>query len=202
MDEQSWDARYRSRDRVFSGRPNAVLVAEAADLPPGRALDAGCGEGADALWLARRGWQVTAVDIARTALERGAAAAAGADLPGRVAWTYGDLIAAPPPPGPYDLVSIHYVPLPRQADNAALHALLATVAPGGTLLFATHALAELSPRPEDGFDPADYYQPDDIAPLLDRHWKILVNGTRPRPAAAPDGTRHTRDAVLRARRPR
>lgn len=67
MDTQHWDEMYRSRSQVFSGAPNGVLVAEITDLPPGRALDVGCGEGADALWLARRGWQVTAVDISETA---------------------------------------------------------------------------------------------------------------------------------------
>ncbi|MGH2694704.1 MAG: class I SAM-dependent methyltransferase, partial [Actinomycetota bacterium] len=84
MDTQFWDEMYRSRDQVFSGAPNGVLVTEVADLPPGQALDVGCGEGADALWLARRGWQVTAVDISQIALQR--AAATGADLTGRVAW--------------------------------------------------------------------------------------------------------------------
>lgn len=69
---QSWDAMYRSRDQVFSGAPNPVLVSEVTGLPPGQALDVGCGEGADALWLARRGWQVTAVDISQVALRRAA----------------------------------------------------------------------------------------------------------------------------------
>ncbi|MGH3451084.1 MAG: class I SAM-dependent methyltransferase, partial [Haloechinothrix sp.] len=71
-----------------------MLVTEVADLPPGQALDVGCGEGADALWLARRGWQVTAVDISRTALQR--AAAAATDIAGRVAWTHGDPTTTPP----------------------------------------------------------------------------------------------------------
>lgn len=65
MDPQDWEAMYRSRDQVFSGSPNGVLVAEAMGLPPGRALDVGCGEGADAIWLARHGWHVTAVDVAQ-----------------------------------------------------------------------------------------------------------------------------------------
>ncbi|MBR7835603.1 methyltransferase domain-containing protein, partial [Actinospica durhamensis] len=105
--QEFWDERYRGHERLFSGNPNAVLVAEAADLEPGRALDVGCGEGADALWLARNGWQVTAIDIAPTALTRaaesatpGAAvidradAAASAESPAladRVTWTCADL---------------------------------------------------------------------------------------------------------------
>ncbi|WP_433559319.1 class I SAM-dependent methyltransferase [Pseudonocardia xinjiangensis] len=195
MDTPSWDEMYRSRDQVFSSNPNAVLVTEASGMPPGRALDVGCGEGADARWLARRGWQVTAVDISPTALTR--AASTSADLADRVTWTPADVISTAPS-GAFDLVSVHYFPLPRQPGHGALRGLLAAVAPGGTLLFATHALAELTPRP--GFDPGDYYQPDDIARLLDDTWAIQVNGTRPRTTPAPAGTHHTHDTVLRARR--
>ncbi|PZG19343.1 SAM-dependent methyltransferase, partial [Spongiactinospora gelatinilytica] len=180
MDVQRWDEMYRSRDQIFSGNPNGVLVAEANDLPPGQALDVGCGEGADALWLARRGWQVTAVDISAIALQR--AAAAATDIKGRVSWTRADLITTPPPAGAFDLVSIHYFPLLRQPGHAALRGLLDAVAPGGTLLFATHALSDLAVRQEEGFDPADYYQPDDIAQLLDLTWNVLINETRPRTA--------------------
>ena len=198
MDTPSWDEMYRSRDQVFSGAPNGVLVTEVADLPPGRALDVGCGEGADALWLARRGWQVTAVDISQIALQR--AAATGVDLTGRVAWTHGDVTTTPPPAGAFDLVSVQYFPLPHQPDNTALRGLLGAVAPGGTLLIAGHDPADLSPRQEHGFEPSDYYQPDDIARLLHDNWSVLINETRPRTARPPAGTHHTQDTVLRAQR--
>ncbi len=188
---------YRGRERVFSGAPNGVLVAEASDLAPGQALDVGCGEGADAIWLARRGWRVTAVDLSRTALQR-AAATAGPELAGRVAWTRADLTVTPLPAGAFDLVSIQYFPLPRRPGDAVLRRLLAAVAPGGTLLFGSHDPADLSARP--GFDPAEYYRHDEIAGLLDDDWAVLVNETRPRTAPAPEGTRHTRDTVLRAQR--
>src|SRR3954468_4733951 len=82
-DEQSFEEMYRATDALWSGRPNTQLVAESADLPAGTALDVGCGEGADAVWLARRGWQVTAVDFAATALERGAAGAGAGGGAGR-----------------------------------------------------------------------------------------------------------------------
>ncbi|MFD8456791.1 class I SAM-dependent methyltransferase [Streptomyces antimycoticus] len=198
MDAQFWDDLYRSRDQLFSGAPNGVLVTEITDLPLGQALDVGCGEGADAIWLARRGWQVTAVDISRAALER--AVAAATDVQGRVAWTRADLTGTPPPAAAFDLVSVHYFPLAHQPDHTALRGLLDAVAPGGTLLFATHALADLSPDPERDFDPGDYYQPDEIARLLDDDWTVLINETRPRTAPAPAGTHHTQDTVLRARR--
>ncbi|WP_328935001.1 MULTISPECIES: class I SAM-dependent methyltransferase [unclassified Streptomyces] len=191
---QRWDEMYRGRDQIFSGNPNGVLVAETIDLPPGRALDVGCGEGADALWLARRGWQVTAVDISETALRH--AAAAATDLKDRVTWTRADLTTTPPPAGAFDLVSLHYFPLMHRPHHATLCGLLDAVAPGGTLLFATHAPSGLTLRQD--FDPADYYQPDDIAQLLDPTWNVLVNETRPRAAQAPVGTHHTHDTVLRA----
>ncbi|GAB3002770.1 methyltransferase domain-containing protein [Amycolatopsis acidiphila] len=196
MDAQFWDGMYGSREQVFSGNPNGVLVAEAGELAPGQALDVGCGEGADALWLARRGWQVTAVDISRTALQR--AAAAATDCAGRVAWTCADLSVAPPPAGAFDLVSVQYFPLRRRPDHVALRGLLSAVAPGGTLLVAGHDPADLSPHDDHGFDPGDYYHPGDVAELLDHDWTVLVNETRPRTAPPPEGTQHTNDTVLRA----
>lgn len=197
MDTQYWEQKYQSRDQIFSGAPNPVLVAEAADLPPGHALDAGCGEGADATWLARRGWRVTAFDISQTALQR--AAAAGTDLADRVTWTRADLTATPPPRGAFDLVSAQYFPLPHQPDHAALRGLLDAVAPGGTLLFVGHDLADLPPDRRHRLDA--YYQPADIAELLDDDWTIQINETRARIAPAPAGTHHTRDTILKAHRP-
>ncbi|KXK58532.1 SAM-dependent methyltransferase [Micromonospora rosaria] len=198
MDAQFWDERYRSRDQLFSGAPNGVLVTEVTDLPPGHALDVGCGEGGDAHWLARRGWRVTALDISPVALRR--AAAGGADVADRVTWTPVDLTRTAPPAGAFDLVSAQYFPLPRQPDHTALRGLLDAVAPGGTLLVAGHDLADLPPDRESDLDPHDFYQPHDIAGLLDRDWTILVDETRPRTAPAPAGTHHTHDTVLRARR--
>jgi SAM-dependent methyltransferase len=198
MDAEFWDERYGGSEKLFSGNPNGVLVTEVADLPPGHALDVGCGEGGDALWLARRGWRVTAVDISRVALDR--AAAAGAEVADRIAWARADLAVTPPPAGSFDLVSVQYFPLPHQPDHAAVRRLLAAVAAGGTLLVAGHDLADLPPGHESDFDPADFYQPAEIGALLGEGWTVLVDETRLRTAPAPEGTRHARDTVLRARR--
>jgi SAM-dependent methyltransferase len=195
MDERFWNELYGSREQLFSGEPNGVLVTEATGLTPGRALDVGCGEGGDALWLAERGWRVTGIDIADTALRRAAAA-----KDSTVVWAQVDLTRQAPPAGPFDLVSAQYFPLPHQTDHAAVRALLSVVAPGGTLLVAGHDLADLEPGDAHGFDPADFYQPGELARLLDDGWKILVNESRPRTAAAPAGTSHVRDIVLRAQR--
>ncbi|MFE1168540.1 class I SAM-dependent methyltransferase [Nocardiopsis sp. NPDC058789] len=200
MDAQFWDDRYGGRTRLFSGEPNGVLVTELADLPPGQALDVGCGEGGDALWLARAGWLVTGVDISRVALDR--AAAASTDVRDRVSWKQGDLTTAPPPVGAFDLVTVHYFPLPREPEHTALRALLASVAPGGTLLFVGHDITPLPERLDDGHAPADYYQPAEVARLLDADWTVTVNETRARVSPAPPGSHHTHDTVLRAHRAR
>jgi SAM-dependent methyltransferase len=200
MDAQHWDERYRSRDQLFSGNPNGVLVTEAADLAPGRALDVGCGEGADALWLAGRGWRVTAVDISRVALERAAAAAATAGLGDAVTWTQVDLTSTAPAAGAFDLVSLQYFPLPVQPDHTALRGLLDAVASGGTLLVGGHDLADSATYRHPDFDPAAYYQPDGIARLLGDSWTVQVLESRLRTTAPPEGTHHVHDTVLRARR--
>ena len=87
-----WDDRYRSADRLWSGDPNTALVTETEDLEPGAALDVGSGEGGDAVWLARRGWRVTAVDVSVVGLERGAEHA-GPELAGRITWRQADLVS-------------------------------------------------------------------------------------------------------------
>ncbi|WP_406639614.1 class I SAM-dependent methyltransferase [Amycolatopsis sp. WGS_07] len=186
QDAQAWEDLYRSQEQLFSGEPNGVLVTEVEGLPPGQALDVGCGEGADARWLASRGWQVTALDISRTALQRAAAANAG------IAWVCSDLAASPVPARAFDLVSVQYFPLRK--DSRVLRKLLDAVAPGGTFLFGSHDPRDL------GQEHGDYCQPDDIAQVLGDEWTVLVKESRPRVRPAPPGTPHTRDTVLRALR--
>ncbi|THV40214.1 class I SAM-dependent methyltransferase [Glycomyces buryatensis] len=194
-DARQWEERYRGQDRLFSGEPNGTLVAEVSGMSPGSALDVGCGEGADALWLAGRGWRTTGIDVSETALRR-----ADESDPNRgVTWTRTNVLATPPV-GRYDLVSVHYFPLRHPRDEAAVRGLLDAVAPGGTLLFVGHASADLVKHTD--IDPGDYYQPDDVAGLLGDGWTVLVNETRPRTRPGPPGTHHTRDAVLRVVRAR
>ncbi|MGA4973755.1 class I SAM-dependent methyltransferase [Streptomyces cinereoruber] len=200
-----WDTRYSERQQLWSGQPNGALVAEVADLSPGRALDVGCGEGADAIWLARSGWDVTALEVSGVALARAAAHArdAGAD----VRWVHAGLAEAALPPGSFDLVSAQYPALLRTPDAAAERALLDAVAPGGVLLLVHHAgMDEHRPehhaeREDDAFDPADYVWPSMVAALLGDDWRIEVDEERPR--VVPEGgagAHHTDDVVLRARR--
>ncbi|GAA1695396.1 class I SAM-dependent methyltransferase [Glycomyces endophyticus] len=197
MDARFWDDRYGSRERLFSGRPNPVLVHEVEDLDAGQALDVGCGEGGDAIWLAERGWRVTAVDLSRVALER--AAAAGAHVADRVSWSQGDLVTAPPPARVFDLVSAQYFPILRADGEGVVRALLDAVAPGGTLLVVGHARP---PGPDAGGDFAfdDFVHPGDIAAALGDGWTVEADETRPRTTPPPEGAHHTHDTVLLARR--
>ncbi|MFD1815868.1 class I SAM-dependent methyltransferase [Rhodococcus gannanensis] len=198
MDAGFWDARYAGTEQLFSGAPNGVLVTEVADMTPGSALDVGCGEGGDSLWLAEKGWQVTALDVSQVALDR----AEALDVAGRIVWKQADLSARAPEFGPFDLVSAQYFPAVRQPDHATIRGLLGAVAPGGTLLIVGHDFADLPPREELDFDPDAFYQPAEIADLLGDEWDVEVNETRARTAPAPAGTHHVSDTVLRARRAR
>ena len=194
---EDWDRRYGQEDQLFSGAVNASLVAEVADLTPGTALDVGCGEGADALWLASRGWDVTAVDISALALERARVAAERAGV--SVVWQQADVATEPPEPGRFDLVSVHYPALRHRDDDAAIHALVGAVAPGGTLLIVGHDAAAMKGH-HVGFDPDDYVQPPDVVPFLDHGWTIDVDVVRPRVNPPGHDGPDIPDAVLRARR--
>ena len=196
MDQQFWDDMYREKDQLWSGAPNGVLVTEVADLPPGQALDLGCGEGADALWLASRGWLVTAVDISPVALERAKAAAGDA----KVSWTLADLSTSPLPAGAFDLVAALYFSVEREPEHRAVRNMLAAVAPGGTLLYAHHELTGHEHERNPDFDPAKYYFPADIAAMLDEdEWTIVTHEKRARVNMPPEAM-HVNDIVLTARR--
>ncbi|NKQ51293.1 class I SAM-dependent methyltransferase [Amycolatopsis sp. K13G38] len=183
MDQRFWDELYGSAGRLWSGRPNDALVAEVTGIPPGRALDVGCGEGGDAHWLARQGWQVTGIDISRIALERAAALAGDLDI----TWRRLDLRTEAPDTG-YDLVSAHYFAFPRDQEQV-LQRVLAAVAPGGSLLITSHAGME---ERHQGL-----YRPEEIAARLGEDWRIVVDEQRTRTLPANG---HTEDVVLRARR--
>ncbi|MFF3311615.1 class I SAM-dependent methyltransferase [Streptomyces sp. NPDC002952] len=196
---EEWDTRYAEREQLWSGRPNGALEAEVAGLTPGRALDVGCGEGADAVWLAREGWEVTAIEVSGVALERAARHARDAGV--TVRWVHAALTEAALAPGSFDLVSAQYPALLRTPDAAAERALLAAVAPSGVLLVVHHAGMETRQVDDGDFDPADYVWPSMISALLDDDWEIEADEQRPR--VAPDGgagAHHTDDVVLRARR--
>jgi SAM-dependent methyltransferase len=195
-----WDDRYSERDRAkWSGRPNGRLVAEVARLTPGRALDVGCGEGADAIWLARKGWTVTAIDVSDIAIGRAREAAklAGA----AVDWVRGDALRTPFPPSSFDLLSMQYPALPKAAGEPGVRTLLDTVRPGGFLLAVYHDLNEehREHMKSQGVDAADYVGADDVGRMLGDDFMVELHAVEPR-VDPPSDTPHIADVVLRARR--
>lgn len=202
--QEFWEERYRGHAADFSRRPNPHLVTEAGDLVPGTALDAGCGEGADAIWLASRGWRVTAVDFATTALRRARehAETLGAGITSRIDWLQTDLTKWTPTRKHFDLVSAHLHPAGPREALFLFRRLAASVAPGGTLLIVSH-------HPSDPHTAAHASAPElsftaeEVADSLDQgEWEILVADARPpRPASNSEGREVTiHDVVLRARK--
>ena len=195
-----WDARYNERDQpMWSGRPNGRLVTEVSGLSPGRALDVGCGEGADAIWLARHGWTVTAIDVSDVAVRR--ARQAAKQVGASVDWVRGDALQTPLPPRSFDLLSLQYPALPRAAGETAVQKLLDVVRPGGLLLAVYHDLDDehRAHMKERGADPDDYVGADDLGRLLDDDFTVERHAVEAR-IDPPAGTPHISDVVLRARR--
>jgi SAM-dependent methyltransferase len=203
FDEQFWDERYQSRESVWSGDPNLHLVTETAGLAPGLALDVGCGEGADAIWLGERGWEVTAVDWSRVALARAEARAlaAGTSVADRITWLHADLRRWVPERA-YDLVSSHYTHLPPAERTDLFGRLADAVAPGGTLLIVAHHPNDLHTSMARPDRPDLFWTAEEIADTLDAaQWRVLVSDARERSVTNPHGQPVTiTDAVLRAQR--
>ena len=198
-----WDAHYGGHSQIWSGRPNRVLLDETADLAPGLALDIGCGEAADAVWLARRGWEVTAVDVSRTALGRGARLAEAAGVGGLVDWQWNDL-AHTFPSGEFDLVtaqSLHApIDLPREE---ILRAAASATAHGGTLLIVGHVTPTSWARHPERH--VTFPSPIDTARAVGlyeaAYWALDTCETRERQTTSPTGEPATiRDSVVKARR--
>jgi SAM-dependent methyltransferase len=200
FERPAWEERY-SGETVWSGKVNVQLEAEAASLAPGRALDVGCGEGGDALWLASRGWEVTASDFADAALARVAAHAAEAGLSDRVDTRRFDVRTFEPDGETWDLVTAHFVHLPDGGMVDVVRRLASAVAPGGTLLVVGHDPGDLATGLRHGHH-SFMHTADQLLPALDDGWEVEVCESRPRTQAHPETGEEVAiaDAVLRARR--
>lgn len=200
--QEYWEAHYGERERIWSGRVNVQLAAVAADIAPGRALDLGCGEGGDAVWLAERGWQVTAVDISETAMGRAAAEAEARGVRDRIEFERHDLSDSFPD-GVFDLVSAQFLhstvrlerpQILRRAANA--------IAPGGVLIIVDHA----APPPFSKKVPHDhpFPSPEEVLAELDlpaAKWERERVDVVDRAGIDPDGQPFTwRDNVMVLRR--
>ncbi len=157
MDADAWDRRYADTDLVWSETPNQFVAEQLADLPPGRAVDLAAGEGRNAIWLARRGWEVTAVDFSQVALDKGRRLAG--DTP--VDWQCADATAWHPT-APYDLALIAYLQLPAEQRRAAVRGAFAALRDGGTLLLVAHDSTNLLEGTGGPQDPAVLMSADDV----------------------------------------
>ena len=203
-----WESRYADRDQVWSGNPNHALVSTISGRPPGEALDLGCGEGGDSVWLAEQGWRVTAVDVSATAVARGRELASRRNVPeGRITWLVEDLSSWEPGTG-FDLVSACFLHSPIAFPRKdVLRRCAAAVAPGGHLLVVGHAgpMPWTSPRATPQHDSEHRFLGpiEQIAELdLDTaEWEIEVSELQPRRATGPDGQSvDIDDAIVLARR--
>lgn len=201
FDREFWEGHYREQGGGHGNSPNPSLVDEIGDLAPGRALDAGSGHGADALWLASQGWHVTAVDISPTALAgaQHRATSQGTDIDGRIDWVEADLASWSPPEGSFELVTSHYVHVPAAGWPAFVRRLASAVAPGGSLLIVGHDVSGFGAH---GSAAEAYVTVEEIAALLDpADWDVEVAETRTRTVSGAHSHEATlRDAILRARK--
>jgi SAM-dependent methyltransferase len=202
FNQEFWDGRWsevlRDHAAQVAGRPpNAYLTATAGDLAPGRALDAGCGNGTEALWLAARGWHVTAVDFSATALNHGRSVAGslGADVAERITWVEGDLGTWSPEAGQYDLVVSLFVHVSGSVEEMVTR-LAAGVAPGGTVLLVGHLPIDPVTGAETPAAGQAQVTVDAAVAVLDApRWELLIAQDRER-AVVGSGS----DAVICAHR--
>jgi SAM-dependent methyltransferase len=196
--EQLWAKTLREHpDKVAQRPPNAHLIAQVASLRPGRALDAGCGHGAETLWLAAHGWEVTAVDFSASALAhaRSTAEALGPDIAARIAWVEGDLAVWTPPRNHFDLVVCLYVHIAGSVDEM-VRRMASGVAPGGTLFMVGHRpIDPVTGKPTAAASQVQVSVESAVAGLDPSGWELVVAEERPR-AVAGTGV----DAVILARR--
>jgi SAM-dependent methyltransferase len=196
MRREDWDRRYEERELVWSAEPNRFLVAETEALPPGRALDLACGEGRNALWLAERGWRVTAVDYSGVALGKAQQIAIRRGV--EAEWVAADLLEYQPETGAYDLVVVFYLQLPAGELRRVLAKAAAAVAPGGTFLLVGHDLLNVTEGWGGPSDASLLYTPEEIAADLPGLEIEKAERVYRRPE---DAERDAIDALVRARRP-
>jgi SAM-dependent methyltransferase len=198
VDSDEWDRRYAVDEFVWDTGPNRFVAEELSGLPPGLALDLASGEGRNAVWLAGRGWRVTAVDFSGVALAK--ARKLAGDRGVTVEWVLADLHDYEPPRGRYDLVVIAYLHLQPAGRAAVLHRAARSLAPHGTAFVVGHDLDNLAHGTGGPQDPAVLYTSQAIAAELPG---LMVKraGRVHRPVDTGDGVRQAIDTLVLAARP-
>lgn len=168
MDAKDWDERYAASELIWSAGPNEFVEAICAPLPPGRGVDLAAGEGRNALWLASRGWQMTAVDFSPVALDKGAQIEAGrAQEAHAIDWVCADATTWRGEGA--DLVLIAYLHLPAAEREAAVRRAVDALVPGGTFVLVAHDASNLSEGVGGPQDPALLTTPADVLVTLEGH---------------------------------
>jgi 2-polyprenyl-3-methyl-5-hydroxy-6-metoxy-1,4-benzoquinol methylase len=200
FEPEAWDERYSGEDDVWTGAPNPQLVTEASALRPGTALDVGCGEGGDVIWLAQNGWTATGADFSQRALARAARHAEEAGVAGRTDWWQVDARDFSAQERRYDLVTTHFLHPGEGAMVDVVRRLCAAVAAGGHLLVVGHAPAaeDASPRPASHHR-AMFLAEDLLAGLTDDFDAVVVE-QRPRSVTRAGAVIDISDSTLLARR--
>ena len=199
--ERFWEKRYKTFTQPSNGRPSGALMRFVEPLYAGTALDLGCAQGDDAVWLARRGWRVVAVDVSGTVLARAAKNAEAAGVSDLIEFQHHDL-ASTFPDGRFDLVSALFLHSPVEFPcTQVLQTAARAVAPGGLLLIVEHASAPpwswadqdtVFPTPEESLNKLD---------LDPSRWHSEFVGAPERQATGPDGqTATVKDNIIALRR--
>jgi 2-polyprenyl-3-methyl-5-hydroxy-6-metoxy-1,4-benzoquinol methylase len=199
FEPQSWEERYSSEEKIWSGNPNPQLVAEASGLTPGTALDVGCGEGGDVIWLAQQGWQATGADFSANGLARAAQHAEEAGVADRTVWWQVDARTFAADGRSFDLVTTHFLHPPDGGMVEVVSRLAEAVAPGGHLLVVGHAPSGVFTQLTDSHRRAMFLA-EDLLPGLPDGFEALVVEQRPRRTTRDGVTVDIDDSTLLARR--
>jgi SAM-dependent methyltransferase len=194
MDAEAWDERYREGQLVWSAGPNQFVEAELAGLPPGTALDLAAGEGRNAIWLARHGWRVTAVDFSQAGLDKGRILGEGLD----VAWVCADATTWTVEPS-YDVALVAYLQLVEPERRAAVRNAYDALRPGGTFLLVGHDSTNLTEGTGGPQDPAVLMTAEDVlTDLGGETFEVVRAGRVERAVTQPDGSTATAyDTLIR-----
>lgn len=200
MEREEWNARYEGKDLVWSDKANLFVEAELSDAPPGKALVLAAGEGRNAIWLARRGWTVHAVDFSDVAIEKAKKLAAAHPLEGTITFEAADLRGYPFEKEAFDLVTLVYLQIPQSELVPILKGAARSVAPGGELLVIAHDTDNLTHGHGGPQSPKVLYNAQQVVAALDGELSILKAQRVERPVETEDGTKIALDCLVRAKR--
>lgn len=199
MDADGWNERYAASDRVWSTGPNEFVAAVCADLEPGRAIDLAAGEGRNAIWLATRGWDATAVDYSEVAVDRARTTAEQQGVP--LTTHVADLETFVPEVSGYDLVVLAYLHVPTEPWHTILERAAAAVAPGGRLVIVGHDRSNIDHGVGGPQDPLVLTSADDIVSVIGPILTVERAEVVDRVVSTDDGAAVAKDTLVVAARP-